>query len=128
MLTEPYSSKDPYSSKSIDAKKAFLEGKYRELERNTGHLPQSAPGDDVQFGLSIDGHLRQIALIEAKLAADSALYAATCNDDEPPPKCPNRFMEKMPQITGLTGGALLFYVIISEGTRLFPPRNLIPCP
>lgn len=38
------------------------------------------------------------------------------------------FMRKMSKLTGLTGMALLTYVIISEGSRLFPPRNLIPIP
>ncbi|WP_341021731.1 RHS repeat-associated core domain-containing protein [Brevundimonas diminuta] len=31
-------------------------------------------------------------------------------------------------IFGLTGAALVLYLIISEGSRLFPPRNLIPIP
>ncbi len=30
--------------------------------------------------------------------------------------------------TGLTGLALLLYLIVSEGSRVFPPRNLIPLP
>ncbi len=30
--------------------------------------------------------------------------------------------------TGLTGVALLLYLIVSEGSRVFPPRNLIPLP
>ena len=38
------------------------------------------------------------------------------------------FMKKMAEITGLTGTALLMYIIISEGSRLFPPRNLVPVP
>ncbi len=38
------------------------------------------------------------------------------------------FMKKMSEATGLTGVALLIYLIVSEGTRLFPPRNLIPVP
>lgn len=39
------------------------------------------------------------------------------------------FMEKMAAITGLSGAALIAYVIISEGSRLlFPPRNLVPVP
>lgn len=38
------------------------------------------------------------------------------------------FMEKMSQLTGLTGAALLIYLIVSEGSRLFPPRNLVPVP
>jgi hypothetical protein len=32
------------------------------------------------------------------------------------------------KITGLTGGALVLYLVISEGSRLFPPRNLVPVP
>jgi len=32
-------------------------------------------------------------------------------------------------LTGLSGGALIGYLIVSETTRvLFPPRNLIPVP
>ncbi|MEG4631870.1 DUF4157 domain-containing protein [Microcoleus sp. AR_TQ3_B6] len=38
------------------------------------------------------------------------------------------FMKKMAEITGLTGTALLMYIIISEGSRVFPPRNLVPVP
>lgn len=39
------------------------------------------------------------------------------------------FMDRMSQLTGLTGAALVAYLIISEGSRiLFPPRNLVPVP
>ncbi|MBL0016461.1 MAG: hypothetical protein IPP17_08430 [Bacteroidetes bacterium] len=31
-------------------------------------------------------------------------------------------------VTKLNGAALLAYLIISEGSRLFPPRNLLPIP
>jgi WXG100 family type VII secretion target len=37
-------------------------------------------------------------------------------------------LKKAEVITGLTGAALITYLIISEGSRLFPPRNLIPIP
>ncbi len=30
--------------------------------------------------------------------------------------------------TGLTGGALLLYLLLSEGSRVFLPRNLVPMP
>lgn len=36
--------------------------------------------------------------------------------------------ERIGIATGLTGTALTIYIIISEGSRLFPPRNLIPIP
>jgi hypothetical protein len=38
------------------------------------------------------------------------------------------FMKRMAEITGLTGTALILYLIASEGSRLFPPRNLVPIP
>ncbi len=38
------------------------------------------------------------------------------------------FMRRMQELTGLTGLALLIYIILSEGSRAFPPRNLIPVP
>ncbi len=38
------------------------------------------------------------------------------------------FWNTMRDLTGLTGTALVLYVIVSEGSRLFPPRNLVPVP
>lgn len=32
------------------------------------------------------------------------------------------------EVTGLTGAALVLYLIVSEGSRLYPPRNLVPVP
>ena len=32
------------------------------------------------------------------------------------------------EATGLTGAALVVYLIFSEGSRLIPARNLIPVP
>ncbi len=63
-----------------------------------------------------------------------AIYRAKCERREPPrvpvpiPETSPDFMERMSQITGLTGAALIVYLIISEGSRLFPPRNLVPIP
>ncbi|MBP2540825.1 MULTISPECIES: hypothetical protein [Agrobacterium] len=49
--------------------------------------------------------------------------------DAPAAEEPGWFsMDHMAKVTGLTGGALIAYLIISEGSRLFPPRNLIPVP
>jgi RHS repeat-associated protein len=36
--------------------------------------------------------------------------------------------DRIGQAVGLSGAALTIYLIISEGSRLFPPRNLIPIP
>jgi RHS repeat-associated protein len=40
----------------------------------------------------------------------------------------NGLRQKLSNITGLTGIGLTLYIIFSEGSRLFPPRNLIPIP
>ena len=32
------------------------------------------------------------------------------------------------EVTGLTGIALLLYLVVSEGSRLYPPRNFVPVP
>ncbi len=37
-------------------------------------------------------------------------------------------MKYWKEVTGLTGAALITYLIISEGSRLYPPRNLVPVP
>jgi len=37
-------------------------------------------------------------------------------------------VQKISNVTGLTGTALIIYIVISEGSRLFPPRNLVPIP
>jgi|GEM_PF-2303056 len=36
--------------------------------------------------------------------------------------------DKLGEITGLSGTALTVYFVISEGSRLFPPRDLVPVP
>lgn len=36
------------------------------------------------------------------------------------------FIERVKAATGLTGLALALYLIVSEGSRLYPPRNLVP--
>lgn len=40
----------------------------------------------------------------------------------------NSIRNQVSTVTGLTGIGLTIYLIISEGSRLFPPRNLIPIP
>jgi Domain of unknown function (DUF4157)/Novel toxin 16 len=49
-------------------------------------------------------------------------------EPEKKPVIDKTFMDKMAAITGLTGTALVIYIILSEGSRLFPPRNLVPAP
>lgn len=47
----------------------------------------------------------------------------------PEPNWFERNLEHIKTATGLTGTALVIYLIVSEGSRiLFPPRNLVPVP
>jgi RHS repeat-associated protein len=47
----------------------------------------------------------------------------------PEPTSPaDQLVDDISKATGLTGAALTTYIIISEGSRLFPPRNLVPVP
>ncbi len=62
------------------------------------------------------------------------LYNAKCTSADVPPvvrtakQADEAFVRRMAELTGLSGAALMTYLIVSEGTRLFPPRNLIPIP
>jgi hypothetical protein len=85
------------------------------------------------------GH--RIAELDARRAQANcmALFRASCTPPPVPVQQPERqperapeinrgFLDRMAAITGLTGTALIVYLIISEGSRLFPPRNLVPVP
>jgi RHS repeat-associated protein len=115
-----------------------------ELDENPLGLPEACPGDDVRPSLSRRGHRKLINMDKANLAAQQALYAAFCGGGPPPVPVPAPEPERSPQpappsnspfsleywqaLTGLTGAALIAYLIVSEGSRLFPPRNLVPVP
>ncbi len=113
-----------------------------ELDENPQGLPEACPGDDLKPSLSRRGHRKLINMDKANLAAQKALYAAYCGGGPPPipvpvpvpvpAPTPNNnspfSLEYWEALTGLTGAALLTYIVISEGSRLFPPRNLVPIP
>lgn len=90
------------------------------------------------------GHIEAVAAAVNSLINCWAVYDRKCSRKTPPPVpvpvpepvretrpkpvVDKSFMERMAAITGLTGAALVAYLIISEGSRLFPPRNLLPIP
>jgi RHS repeat-associated protein len=101
------------------------------------------------------GHYIEIGHLQRGLKNDLALYTKNCRkddeDDNPPisrnvDEACNREIPKpiMPEptedeygildwewweeATGLTGAALATYIVISELSRLYPPRNLVPAP
>jgi RHS repeat-associated protein len=103
-----------------------------ELDEDPLGLPETCSGDDTAPSLSRQGHRRLINEDKALLAALKGTYLALCSDDPPngTPAPNESFFDRKywEKITGLTGAALIAYLIISEGSRLFPPRNLVPVP
>jgi RHS repeat-associated protein len=111
-----------------------------ELDEDPQTLPETCPGDDVKPSLSRRGHRRLINMDKALLVALKALYLAKCSQNPPggPAPVPLPVLVPVPdnifdrkyweRVTGLTSAALIAYLIISEGSRLYPPRNLVPVP
>jgi len=88
----------------------------------TGRIP--APGGFYVFGSPVPGVIVYRYERQPQPVRDPVQQPST--DKEP--QSDEDFMEKMAKLTGLTGTALIMYLVISEGSRLFPPRNLIPVP
>jgi RHS repeat-associated protein len=103
-----------------------------ELDENPLNLPEACPGDKQKPRLSRRGHRRLINMDKAQLAVRQAEYLAFCSDLPPggaPAPNENWFdLKYWEAVTGLTGAALIIYLIVSEGSRLYPPRNLVPVP
>jgi len=93
---------------------------------------------------SVEGHRRQFTEKQGNLRNLSDRYRRNCPDDPPPPAAPARLLGNAPVpnpqvfhpnqvdpkyvLWGLSDAALVLYLILSEGSRLFPPRNLLPVP
>jgi hypothetical protein len=87
------------------------------------------------FGGGDAGHLEELGNLTRGLARCERLRVPVPVPQPAPeeerrtsPEVDRTFMERMAAITGLSGAALIAYLVISEGSRLFPPRNLIPVP
>jgi len=85
------------------------------------------------------GHITAVQYAVNSLANCWLIYQSKCQQQpltvpEPvqspqtAPTADRDFLQRMSELTGLTGAALILYLIVSEGSRLFPPRNLIPVP
>ena len=102
-----------------------------ELAEDKLGLPEACDGDDAKPSLSKRGHRKLVNMHKANLARLKALWLTKCGPPPggPPPVGVNFFeWEYWEEVTGLTGAALVVYLIISEGTRLIPIRNAIPIP
>lgn len=81
------------------------------------------------------GHAMQVQQVINGITNCQIIQVKKCSPKEnvpTPTKTPvydEGFIKEMERITGLTGAALIIYLIISEGSRiLFPPRNFVPVP
>ena len=108
-----------------------------QLDEDPLNLPEKCPGDDLMPSLSKAGHRRLINEDRALLASLQGTYMARCGNEPPNPppadeaESPDTDLfdwEYWEELTGLAGAALVLYLILSEGSRLFPPRNLVPVP
>jgi RHS repeat-associated protein len=95
---------------------------------------------------SVEGHQRQFTEKQRNLEKLNNRYGRDCPDDPPPPAAPGRLLGNAPSpdpqlfhpgqvdpqyepaFWGLTGLGLAIYLIVSEGSRVIPIRNLLPVP
>ncbi|MBJ7544736.1 hypothetical protein [Rhodomicrobium udaipurense] len=83
-----------------------------------------------------DGHKRQVETTnnggqrchDKLTRAEKREAKSSATDEMAAPSSNRSVWEKMEKATGLTGAALVAYLIVSEGSRVFPPRNAIPLP
>jgi RHS repeat-associated protein len=124
--------------KKIQNKKADIEKRICQVEANPNKLPYLPPYSGAPPRASVQGHEDLIQNLKDSLAANEALYAAKCGGGggggdgtatapvTTNTQGPNNNTAK--DAAGLFAGAGIAYWIISEGLRVFPPRNLIPVP
>jgi hypothetical protein len=112
---------------------------YQELFKKVGIPAQLGPSNDPGVNGIVSGaggHLLFMSplpgvIVYQKKQGDynpQTVPATVPAQDEKQEQSDADFMKGMEKITGLTGTALIIYLIISEGSRLFPPRNLLPVP
>jgi hypothetical protein len=109
-------------AKKIDNIRKDIEKRRQEYEDNPNKLPESVPGGKPRE--SREGHLGLIQELEQILAQREKEYAEKCGRQN----CPTENHSAVEDIANALGISVSTYLIISEGSRLFPPRNAIPIP
>lgn len=100
--------------------------RWRELDADDSTLPEYL-GSKESFASTRRGHRTLINIGDWNLRRLQDKYDDECGPPPPPLSC--KVDEKGARNAGTATaiGAALYWVI-SEGTRLFPPRNLVPVP
>ena len=116
----------------IDDIQRDIDKRIGEIDEDTRDLPEAAPGDHKKPSLSRRGHRRIVNELKKILARRKGDYLSRCGGPpNGPPGVPHEsWLDRKywEQLTGLSGAALVVYIVISEGSRLFPPRNFVPVP
>lgn len=91
-----------------------------ECKRDDGECGENGETSHGGKWENVPERVRQCAL--------AAGFAGAFSEESEPSERRMTDWEYWEELTGLTGAALATYLIISEGSRLFPPRNLVPVP
>lgn len=91
-----------------------------ECKRDDGECGENGETSHGGKWENVPERVRQCAL--------AAGFAGAFSEESEPSERRMTDWEYWEELTGLTGAALATYLIISEGSRLFPPRNFVPVP
>jgi RHS repeat-associated protein len=101
-----------------------LDKRWQELDQ--GGLPQYiGPGES--FYQTMRGHRTIINMMDRNRRDLQDKYDDDCGPPPPPLVCPGT-ASNAKKAAGTAAALTALYWVISEGSRLFPPRNLVPVP
>ncbi len=113
-------------SRKIQNIKNDIEKRLKEYEENPLCLPDKAsPGSKPRD--SREGHMNLIKDLQERLAVLENKYAEECGGT-PDNQQEKSITDTMSDVGSAAAAGSTLYWIFSEGSRLFPPRNLIPVP
>lgn len=121
-----------------NAREADCAGVLQRIQRNLQCRDARKAVNDICYNGGDEGHRQQVTETENALKRCETIYQEKCAPLTAPAPLPEKeqkpaphddgFMRRMEEITGLTGAALIAYLLLSESSRVFPPRNLVPAP
>ncbi|MDN7445615.1 RHS repeat-associated core domain-containing protein, partial [Burkholderia cepacia] len=120
--------------RKIQNKKSDINKRICEVKTNPLDLPYYPPYRGALPRMSVQGHEDIIRDLKDGLADDEALYAEKCGGGGTgsAPVASTSTQAAVPpsesDAVKAVGAGVIAYWIISVGSRLFPPRNLIPVP
>ena len=113
------------SQETLDDKAAHFE---RCISARTNLAETCFDGGDVGHQIQVDNLTNGLNNCEKLRTPVPVPVPAPEREPDTAPVGDPGFMDHMGEITGLTGAALITYILLSEGSRFFPPRNLVPVP